>query len=94
MAPQADPNTLGQSFQNLNLGPQGQQTYGQPQPVPVQQPAVAQAPLNQLLPSDLIAQPVQAFEIEQPPPPINLPSNLAATPSPRMWKVSHCPSFN
>ena len=83
VAPQADPSTLGQSFQNLNLGGAPPQQYGQPQPTPVQQQAVAQAPLNQLLPSDLIAQPVQAYEVEQPPPPINLPANAAATPSPR-----------
>jgi protein transport protein SEC24 len=88
VAPQADPNTLGQSFQNLNLGPQAQQ-YGQPQPTTIQQPAVSQAPTNQLLPSDLIAQPVLAYELEQPPPPINLPSNAAATPSPRQQHL-HC----
>jgi protein transport protein SEC24 len=79
--PQQDPNTLGAQFGQMNLGPQ---------PVPVAPQAQQQAApslQNQLYPSDLIAQPVHASEIDQPPPPIKLPSNLAVTPSPH----ANCP---
>lgn len=69
----ADPNALGQQFQQMNLGPQPVQVTPQMQQAPTQ---------NQLFPSDLVQQPVLAHEIDQPPPPILLPSNLAATPSP------------
>jgi len=82
MSPQQDPNTLGQQFQQMNLGPQPVQVAPQ---APQQQPAPAVQ--NQLYPSDLVAQPVHAAEIDQLPPPINLPANLAATPSPH----SNCP---
>lgn len=81
VSPQQDPNTLGQQFQQMNLGPQPVQAAPQ---APQQ---TAQIQQNQLYPSDLIAQPVHASEVDQPPPPINLPSNLAATPSPH----SNCP---
>ncbi|KAG9190277.1 hypothetical protein G6011_08365 [Alternaria panax] len=68
-----DPNALNQQFGQMNIG-QGQAA---PQ---VQQPAVA-TQQNQLFPSDLIAQPFHVSELYNPPPPINLPSNAAATPS-------------
>lgn len=80
LSPQGDANTLGQQFGQMNLGPQQVQ--------PAQQtPQTAQLQQNQLYPSDLVAQPVHASEIDQPPPPINLPPNLAATPSPH----ANCP---
>jgi protein transport protein SEC24 len=68
-----DPNALNQQFGQMNIG-QGQAA---PQ---VQQPAAA-TQQNQLFPSDLIAQPFHVSELYNPPPPINLPSNAAATPS-------------
>ena len=71
-APQ-DPNALNQQFGQMNLGP------GQPAPQ-VQQP-VAAPQQNQLFPSDLIAQPFHVSELYNPPPPIHLPPNAAATPS-------------
>ncbi|RAR03243.1 protein transport protein sec24 [Stemphylium lycopersici] len=71
-APQ-DPNALNQQFGQMNLGP------GQAAPQ-VQQP-VSATQQNQLFPSDLIAQPFHVSELYNPPPPINLPSNAAATPS-------------
>ncbi|KAF2687759.1 protein transport protein Sec24 [Lentithecium fluviatile CBS 122367] len=81
LSPQQDPNTLGQQFGQMNLGPQ-------PVPVtPQTQQQAAPTQRNQLYPSDLVAQPVHASEIDQPPPPINLPPNLAATPSPH----ANCP---
>jgi protein transport protein SEC24 len=81
MSPQHDPNTLGQQFQQMNLGPQPVQV------APQAQQQAAPAVQNQLYPSDLVAQPVHAAEIDQAPPPINLPANLAVTPSPH----SNCP---
>lgn len=78
--PGQDPNALGQQFGQMTLGPQPVQVTPQMQPT-------AQMQQNQLYPSDLIAQPVHASEIDSPPPPINLPPNLAATPSPH----SNCP---
>ncbi|KAF9733406.1 COPII subunit [Paraphaeosphaeria minitans] len=74
---QQDPNALGQQFQSMSLG-------GQPQQLPPQ----AHQPQIQLLPSDLIAAPIQAAEVDAPPPPIALPANLAATPSPH----ANCPA--
>lgn len=59
----------------MNLG--AQQGQAAPQ---VQQPMAA-TQQNQLFPSDLIAQPFHVSELYNPPPPINLPSNAAATPS-------------
>jgi len=80
VAPQQDPSTLSQQFGQMNLSPQPVQVTPQmQQAAPMQQ--------NQLYPSDLIAQPVHASEIDQLPPPINLPPNLAATPSPH----ANCP---
>jgi protein transport protein SEC24 len=59
----------------MNLGP----PQGQAAPQ-LQQPNAA-TQQNQLFPSDLIAQPFHVSELYNPPPPINLPSNAAATPS-------------
>jgi protein transport protein SEC24 len=73
--PAQDPNALNQQFEQMNMG----QQPGQPAPQ-VQQPAAA-AQQNQLFPSDLIAQPFHVSELYNPPPPINLPANAAATPS-------------
>ena len=71
-----DPNALSQQFGQMNMGSQP----GQPAPQ-AQQPAAAAAQQNQLFPSDLIAQPFHVSELYNPPPPINLPANAAATPS-------------
>lgn len=60
----------------MNLGPQP----GQAAPQAHQQHAAA-SQQNQLFPSDLIAQPFHVSELYNPPPPIHLPSNAAATPS-------------
>jgi hypothetical protein len=70
-----DPNALNQQFGQMNLG--AQQGQAAPQ---LQQPMAA-TQQNQLFPSDLIAQPFHVSELYNPPPPINLPSNAAATPS-------------
>jgi hypothetical protein len=70
-----DPNALSQQFGQMNMGPQPGQAAPQ-----AQQPAAA-AQQNQLFPSDLIAQPFHVSELYNPPPPINLPANAAATPS-------------
>ena len=59
----------------MNLGPQPGQAAPQ-----TQLPAAA-TQQNQLFPSDLIAQPFHVSELYNPPPPIHLPSNAAATPS-------------
>ena len=87
--PAQDPNALGQQFGQMNLGPQGQ---GAPQlqQQQQQQPATA-ASQNQLFPSDLIAQPFHVSELYNPPPPINLPANAAATPpSSQTSRASTC----
>ncbi|KAH6643699.1 hypothetical protein C7974DRAFT_407419 [Boeremia exigua] len=73
--PAQDPNALGQQFGQMNLGPQ------QGQAAPQQQQQATAASQNQLFPSDLIAQPFHVSELYNPPPPINLPANAAATPS-------------
>ena len=59
----------------MNLAPQPGQAAPQ-----AQQPTAA-TQQNQLFPSDLIAQPFHVSELYNPPPPIHLPSNAAATPS-------------
>jgi protein transport protein SEC24 len=75
-APAQDPNALSQQFGQMNMGPpQGQAPQFQPQ-----QPSAATVQ-NQLFPSDLIAQPFHVSELYNPPPPIHLPANAAATPS-------------
>lgn len=73
--PAQDPNALNQQFGQMNLG--AQQGQAAPQ---LQQPNAA-TQQNQLFPSDLIAQPFHVSELYNPPPPIHLPSNAAATPS-------------
>jgi protein transport protein SEC24 len=73
--PAQDPNALNQQFGQMNMGP----PQGQAAPQ-LQQPTAA-TQQNQLFPSDLIAQPFHVSELYNPPPPIHLPSNAAATPS-------------
>jgi protein transport protein SEC24 len=73
--PAQDPNALNQQFGQMNMGPP------QGQAVPQTQQPMAATQQNQLFPSDLIAQPFHVSELYNPPPPINLPSNAAATPS-------------
>jgi protein transport protein SEC24 len=75
-------NQFGQM--NLQQPQQAQQGYmaQQPQQQSMQQPVqqVAQggyANQNQLLPSDLMATPFMVHELDNPPPPINLPPNVS-----------------
>jgi protein transport protein SEC24 len=91
-AQQAMPGQVGQDqlanqFGQMNIQQQQQQPqqgYTQPlaQQQPVQQP-VQQAPSmgfanqNQLLASDLMSQPFMVQELDNPPPPINLPPNVS-----------------
>ncbi|KAF2205030.1 hypothetical protein GQ43DRAFT_437365 [Delitschia confertaspora ATCC 74209] len=65
------PEALVQPMQQVNIN--------------AQQPHIA--PMNQLYPTDLITQPFNVAELDQPPPPINLPPNSSATPSP----YANCP---
>ncbi|KAF2271666.1 COPII component protein [Westerdykella ornata] len=91
------PDNLAGQFGQMNLGPQqpgyqqpGYQQPGYQQPIPQQvqpQAPAAAAHLNQLFPSDLIQQPFNVLELDQPPPPINLPVNTSVTPSP----YANCP---
>ncbi|KAF2267375.1 hypothetical protein CC78DRAFT_530777 [Lojkania enalia] len=99
VSPGAPTDQLSQGFAQMNIG--GQPAYGtgagyQPPTPSYQQPQPAVAPqtqpvsashLNQLYPSDLLSQPLQAAEVDAPPPPINLPPNTSATPSP----YANCP---
>ena len=64
----------------LSIGALHAQGAPQLQQQQQQQPASA-ASQNQLFPSDLIAQPFHVSELYNPPPPIHLPANAAATPS-------------
>ncbi|KAF2876341.1 COPII component protein [Massariosphaeria phaeospora] len=72
--PMSPPDPLAGQFGQMNLGPQ-------PTQVTPQAPATA-ASLNQLYPTDLLQSPLQAFELDNPPPQIILPPNTSATPSP------------
>ncbi|KAF2739430.1 hypothetical protein EJ04DRAFT_549132 [Polyplosphaeria fusca] len=82
--PPAPADPLAQQFGQMNLNQPLQSPAAQP--LPPQQPVAATA-MNQLYPSDLMGQPLQAFELDQPPPPIILPPNTSATPSP----FANCP---
>ena len=68
-------------------------SYPAPQPYPAQPPssqplAGQQNPhMNQLYPSDLISQPFDVRELDNPPPAILLPPNTSVTPSPH----ANCP---
>ncbi|KAJ9665203.1 COPII subunit [Coniosporium apollinis] len=75
---------LTAQFGQMNFGGQPQQPIPpQMQAAPQQmQPPPQHSALNQLYPTDIISQPVQPFEIDGPPPPINLPPNTSVTPSP------------
>ncbi|KAJ9648727.1 COPII subunit [Coniosporium tulheliwenetii] len=75
---------LTAQFGQMNFGGQPQQPIPpQMQAAPQQmQPPPQHSVLNQLYPTDIISQPVQPFEIDGPPPPINLPPNTSVTPSP------------
>lgn len=54
-------------------------------PHQVQQPQQRALPLNQLYPTDLLAQPFNVAELDYPPPPIILPPNVRGGP-----KQAHC----
>ncbi|KAI9820895.1 MAG: COPII subunit [Thelocarpon impressellum] len=60
---------MASQFSQMGVG-------GQPQPVPQQMPSQS-LPLNQLFPSDLMSQPFNVAELDLPPPPIVLPSNVS-----------------
>lgn len=80
----APPDQLSSQFGQMNIGgqqapqfqymqqPQMQQQQQQPQ----QQPPMQQMHMNQLQPTDLISQPFNVYELDQPPPQINLPPNV------------------
>jgi protein transport protein SEC24 len=70
-----DPNGLNQQFGQMDLGPQ------QRPAAPEVKQSMAATQQNQLYPSDLIALPFHVSELYNPPPPIHLPSNVAATQS-------------
>ncbi|KAI9772025.1 MAG: COPII subunit [Geoglossum simile] len=72
--PQGGVGGVTNQFGQLGIG-------GQSQPVP-QQGMLKQQALNQLYPTDLITQPFNVSELDLPPPPIILPPNSSATPSP------------
>ncbi|KAF2012139.1 COPII component protein [Aaosphaeria arxii CBS 175.79] len=72
-AGQSPHDPLAQQFGQMNLSPQATQVTPQ---------QATQNAQNPLVGSDLLQQPVQAWEVESPPPAINLPPNTAATPSP------------
>ncbi|KAF2115258.1 COPII component protein [Lophiotrema nucula] len=80
-APASPADPLANQFQQMNIGGQPGQPGIPPQQAPPGGAAVA-SNLNQLYPSDLLGQPFTAFELSQPPPPIVLPPNTSATPSP------------
>ncbi|KAF2007884.1 COPII component protein [Amniculicola lignicola CBS 123094] len=79
---QAPQDNLAGQFGQMNLGPQ---QPAQVAPQQMQQQAPTQ--LNQLYPTDLVSQPFNVLELDQPPPAINLPPNTSATPSP----YANCP---
>ena len=72
------PDQLATQFGQMSFGGQPQQPMSPQMQAPPQQmqPPIAQSALNQLYPTDIMSQPVQAYEIDAPPPPINLPSNV------------------
>jgi protein transport protein SEC24 len=88
--PQNPPDHLANQFGQMNLQQQQQPSSYQPyaqqpqqpiqqqmqQPVQQQMPAMGIANQNQLLPSDLMSQPFMVQELDNPPPPINLPPNV------------------
>ncbi|KAI5303132.1 acid phosphatase pho5 [Ascosphaera pollenicola] len=78
---QAPINQMTQQFGQMNVG-------GPVQAAPAPSPAAAvRAPMNQLYPADLMAQPFNVAELNYPPPPILLPPNSSVTPSP----TANCP---
>ena len=67
--PQSPQEPLAQQFGQMNLGPG---------PAPAQvMPQSTQNSQNPLVGSDLMQQPLQAWELEIPPPAINLPANVS-----------------
>ncbi|KOS18142.1 Protein transport protein SEC24 [Escovopsis weberi] len=83
---QAQPGVAGitQGMAGMHMGGQHQQQQQQQQqPMPPQMAQGARpAMLNQLYPTDLLAQPFNVSELDLPPPPIILPPNSSITPSP------------
>lgn len=79
--PQSPTEQLAPQFGQMNLGSQSVQQ------APQMQPSLRAQNQNQLYPTDLVTQPFNVLEIDAPPPPINLPPNTSATPSP----FANCP---
>jgi protein transport protein SEC24 len=76
------PQQQQQSYQPYTQQPQQPIPQQMQQPVQQQQqqqmPGMGMANQNQLLPSDLMSQPFMVQELENPPPPINLPPNVSS----------------
>lgn len=76
----ASPDQMASQFGQMNIGgqqaPQFQQHMQQPQ-MQQQPPAMHQVQMNQLQPTDLISQPFNVYELDLPPPQINLPPNVS-----------------
>ena len=73
---QQQPQGYPQQSMQQPLQQQMQQPMQQPIQQQQQQSNVGYANQNQLLPSDLIGQPFMVQELDNPPPPINLPPNV------------------
>jgi protein transport protein SEC24 len=95
--PASPQEQLSNQFGQMNLQQQPQQGYMQPQmqqpiqqpiqqPVQQQMPAMGLANQNQLLPSDLMSQPFLVQELDNAPPPINLPPNVG-------WSIFCAPLY-
>lgn len=83
--PQSPQQPLDQQFGQMNLGPG---------PAPAQvMPQSIQNSQNPLVGSDLMQQPLQAWELEIPPPPINLPANVSLN-APEVGRLGGDTSIN
>ncbi|OJJ49158.1 hypothetical protein ASPZODRAFT_129561 [Penicilliopsis zonata CBS 506.65] len=81
----APPAPSGVAQMTQQFGAMGMADQQQAAPQPVQVPQ--SVPLNQLYPTDLLAQPFNVAELDYPPPPIILPPNTSVYPSPH----ANCP---
>lgn len=77
--PVPPPADVGQITQQMGQMNMGAQMPGRPVP----------ASLNQLYPTDLLAQPFNVAELEFPPPPIILPANVSASSCRKASRVAH-----
>lgn len=65
----------------------GQMGVGDPSQMQAQQPPMSRTQLNQLYPTDLLTQPFNVAELDFPPPPIVLPSNVSAALVDRQLRI-------